>query len=79
MSIPAILGANILSLKDAFEAGIIWAETPLYLIGVAIAAGTGYACINLLRLIASRGKFGGFAYYCWIAGLLTLIAVLIRH
>ena len=79
MSIPAILGANILSLKDALEAGIIWSETPLYFIGVAIAAGTGYACIYLLKLIANRGKFGGFAYYCWIVGLLTLIAVLVRH
>lgn len=26
MSIPAILGANILSLKDAVSAGIIWAD-----------------------------------------------------
>ena len=35
MSIPAILGANILSLKDAM-ADIIWAEVPVYLAGVAV-------------------------------------------
>ncbi len=77
MSIPAILGANLLSLKDALETGIIWPEVPLYFIGVAVAAGAGYACINLLKIIAARGKFGGFAYYCWIVGLVTLIAELI--
>ena len=41
LSIPAILGANILSLKDAVEAGIIWADVPVYLVGVAVAAGVG--------------------------------------
>ncbi len=37
MSIPAILGANILSLKDAVT-DIIWADVPVYLVGVAVAA-----------------------------------------
>ena len=46
MSIPAILGANILSLKDAFEAGIIWADVPVYLVGVAVSAVVGYGCIR---------------------------------
>lgn len=73
MSIPAILGANILSLKDAFESGIIWADVPVYLIGVAVAAVTGYACIRLLKMIADKGRFGWFAYYCWGVGLLTLL------
>ena len=73
MSIPAILGANILSLKDAFEAGIIWGDVPVYLVGVAVAAASGYACIRLLKMIAAKGKFGAFAYYCWAVGLLTLV------
>lgn len=79
MSIPAVLGANILSLKDAFEAGIIWADVPAYLIGVLVAAVTGYACIRLLKYIANKGRFGAFAYYCWVVGLATLILTLIRH
>lgn len=73
MSIPAILGANILSLKDAFEAGIIWADVPVYLVGVAVSAVVGYACIRLLKMIAAKGKFGFFAYYCWAVGALTLL------
>jgi len=78
MSIPAILGANILSLKDAFEAGIIWAEVPVYLVGVAVSAVVGYACIRLLKMIAEKGKFGFFAYYCWAVGALTLILTILQ-
>ena len=78
LSIPAILGANILSLKDAVEAGIIWADIPVYLVGVAVSAVVGYACIRLLKMVADRGKFGFFAYYCWAVGALTLILTLIQ-
>lgn len=73
LSIPAVLGANILSLKDAAEAGIVWSEVPVYLVGVVTAAVVGYLCIRLLRMIADKGRFGAFAYYCWAVGLLTLV------
>ena len=73
LSIPAVLGANILSLKDAFEAGIVWGEVPIYLVGVVTAAVVGYLCIRLLKMIADKGRFGAFAYYCWAVGLLTLV------
>ena len=78
MSIPAILGANILSLKDAMET-VIWADLPVYLVGVAVAAVSGYACIRLLKMIAAKGKFGAFAYYCWAVGLVTLVATFLQH
>ena len=78
LSIPAILGANILSLKDTVEAGIIWADVPVYLVGVVVSAVVGYACIRLLKMIADRGKFGAFAYYCWAVGVLTLILTFIQ-
>lgn len=79
MSIPAILGANILSLKDAAEAGILWADVPVYLVGVLVSAVVGYACIRLLKMIAEKGRFGFFAYYCWAAGALTLVLTLIQN
>lgn len=79
MSIPAILGANLLSILDVItEGGVIWAEVPMYLVGVAVSAVSGYACLRLLKLIAEKGRFGWFAYYCWGIGLLTLIATLIK-
>ena len=70
LSIPAILGANILSLKDAVEAGIDWASVP---------AVVGYACIRLLKMIAAKGRFGWFAYYCWFAGAATLLLTIVTQ
>ena len=78
LSIPAVIGANILSLKDAIEAGIDWASVPAYLVGVAVAAVSGYACIRLLRYIADKGRFGAFAYYCWVVGALTLVLTVLH-
>lgn len=72
LSIPAVLGANLLTLVDALQAGVNWAELPVYLVGVLTAAVSGYLCLRLLRYIADKGRFGAFAYYCWAAGLLTL-------
>lgn len=78
LSIPAVIGANILSLKDAIDAGIDWASVPAYLVGVAVAAVSGYACIRLLRYIAEKGRFGAFAYYCWAVGALTLVLTVLH-
>ncbi len=77
MSIPAILGANILSIKDAFEAGVDMGAIPVYLAGMAVSAIVGYACIRLLKMIAASGRFGAFAYYCWGVGVLTLILTIV--
>ena len=77
LSIPAVLGANLLSLIDAVRAGINWPYVPMYLVGVAVAFVSGYLAIYFLRVIVQRGKFGGFAYYCWGVGLLTLILSLV--
>ena len=78
MSIPAIFGANILSIKDALET-VIWAEVPVYLVGVLVSAVVGYACIRLLKMIADKGKFGFFSYYCWTVGVLTIIMNLVLN
>ncbi|MGO5114925.1 undecaprenyl-diphosphate phosphatase [Candidatus Avoscillospira sp. LCP25S3_F1] len=77
MSIPAVLGANILSIVDAVKEGIDPSLLPMYLVGVVVAMVSGYASISLLRFIARKGRFGGFAYYCWGVGLVTLILSLI--
>ncbi|HJB13368.1 MAG TPA: undecaprenyl-diphosphate phosphatase [Candidatus Oscillibacter excrementigallinarum] len=78
MSIPAILGANLLTMIDAIQENtIIVSDIPVYLVGVAVAAVVGYACIRLLKMIADKGKFGWFAYYCWAAGLIVLALTLV--
>ena len=78
LSIPAVLGANILSLIDAVKEGIDWTLMPVYLVGVTVAAVSGYLAIRLLKYISQKGSFGGFAYYCWGIGLVTLILSLVK-
>lgn len=73
MSIPAVLGANILTMVDAFQAGIDWSLMPAILLGVAVAAVSGYFAIGLVNMLSNKGKFGNFAYYCWGVGILALI------
>ena len=74
LSIPAVLGANILQIKDVVAAGGIDVKLlPAYLLGVIVAAVSGYFSIRLVRMVADKGKFGAFAYYCWAAGALTVL------
>ena len=81
LSLPAIsqvCNERIESIEPHLTtAGIDWAEVPMYLCGVAAAFVFGYLAIFALNRIVQRGKFGGFCYYCWGAGLLTLILSLI--
>lgn len=77
MSIPTVLGACVFSVADAVGSGIVAAEVPLYLAGMAAAFVVGYIAIYLMRRMMQRSRFGGFAYYCWGAGLVTLILSLI--
>jgi len=73
LSIPAVLGANLISFIKLFSAGINWSYVPAYLIGTAVAMVMGVLSISLLQLIAKKGAFGKFRYYCWGAGLVTII------
>ena len=77
MSIPAVLGANLLTLVDAIRDGIDWSLVPAYLVGMAVAAISGISSIRLLHYVAKRGRFGGFAYYCWVVGVLAIILTMI--
>ena len=73
LSLPAVLGANILSLKDAVQEGVDWGMLPIYLVGMVVSAVVGYFAIRLVNLLTDKGKFGNFAYYCWGVGALALI------
>lgn len=77
MSLPAVLGANLLSFVDAAQEGIDWSSMPAYLVGTAVAMVTGIGAIALLKRISRSGRFGGFAYYCWVVGALSIILTMI--
>lgn len=78
LSIPAVLGANILHITDVVSEGVDPALIPAYLLGVAAAAISGYLSIRLVRMVADKGKFGAFSYYCWAVGILTLVLTAIQ-
>ena len=76
MSVPAVLGANLLSMIKALKNGVDWSYLGAYAVGTLVAFVVGYFCIQLLRRLLNAGKFGKFAYYMWGVGLFALIASL---
>ena len=75
LSLPAVLGATLLKVVRAFgDQGIDTSLLPKYIAGMVVAGVVGYFSIQLVRLLANKGKFGNFAYYCWIVGIVSLIA-----
>ena len=75
LSLPAVLGATLLKVvKVAGAGGVDVKLLPMYLTGMVIAGVVGYFSISLVKLLADKGKFGRFAYYCWAAGGIALIA-----
>lgn len=80
LSLPAVLGATLIKvIKTIGAEGVDTALLPKYIIGMVVAGVVGYFSIRLVQLLADKGKFGKFAYYCWFAGAAALIAVLIIH
>ena len=77
MSLPAVLGATLLKVLDVMEmeGGFPKENLPKYLLGMGIAAVVGYFSIQLVKLLASKGRFGAFAFYCWGAGALSLLLI----
>jgi len=80
LSIPAILGATVVTLYQALREGAYFFLFPIYLPGAAFAAVVGYFSINVLRRVVIKNGAAKFAYYCWGIGLLTMIlSIFIRN
>ena len=77
LSIPAIIGSMIVELYRAITSDYGFGPILIYLPGFIIAAVVGFFAIQLIRRMMKRGKFGSFAYYCWGAGVLTMILSLV--
>lgn len=72
LGIPAILVANIVEFKDAVQADAEIEILPT-IIGVAVAAAVGVACIKLLQWILKKDMWKYFGIYCLIIGTITII------
>jgi len=74
LSIPAILGALVLDLKDVHEVAL----APIsIIIGTLTAFITGYIALRGLLALLNRGRFVVFSYYCFgLGGLVLLIKII---
>ncbi len=79
MSLLSVLGAVLLSLVDVLKDGVESGILPACFAGMIVAGVTGYFSIKLLQKLVAKGKFGGFAYYCWGVGALSVVLSLILH
>jgi undecaprenyl-diphosphatase len=71
LSLPAIVGAEILSLKDSLETGgLVLDAATVY--GTLAAAVVGYGALIVLLRIVRQGRLYLFAPYCWAVGLIAL-------
>jgi len=73
MSIPAILGAVILQLKDFSMDMVSQSDLLNYLVGTIVAAAVGYFAIKTMLIVVRGKKFKYFAYYCFTIGTFALI------
>ena len=75
LSIPAILGAVALKIRDIEETTI-----PFYIVGAGMLAAfiVGYIALRFLLVVLNRGKFSLFSYYCIALGLISLLIALIQ-
>ena len=71
LSIPAILGALILSLDSPAMQTTV--SGGMFVMGTVTAAIVGFAALKVLLQLVSRGRLHLFAPYCWIIGTVTLI------
>jgi len=76
LSIPAILGAALVQVKDitTFDT-----STVVLIAGFVSAVIFGYLAIKLLLKIIKERTLMIFAYYCWIVGVAVIIISLFMH
>lgn len=77
MSLPAVIGAMLLQLKDMTLRTIPSVISAPYLAGTAISALVGYICIKFLIRLIKQNKLHYFAYYCFAVGLIVIGAYFI--
>jgi undecaprenyl-diphosphatase len=73
MSIPAILGAVVLEVKDFSMDMVTQNQLMNYMVGTVIAAAVGFFAIKTMLVIVRGKKFKYFAYYCFAVGVLAIL------
>lgn len=71
LSLPAIGGAALLTLKDWFDGSVVFGIE--HLVGGVAAGLSGYGALIFLLKMVLKGKLSWFAFYCAAAGITALI------
>lgn len=74
LSIPAILGAAVVQLKDLSGGSI---EIGACIAGFIVAVISGYFAISFLLKLVRERSLDIFAYYCWIVGIIVFVGSLL--
>ena len=72
ISLPAIAGAMLLSLKD-INGQDIAVNGGAYLLALIISAAVGYVCIRWMLQLLKKDKFIYFGYYCAVIGAVAVV------
>ena len=70
LSIPAVLGANLM---EIIKAGSGFLITQQYIVGIICSFVSGLLCIKLLLKVLYAKKLKYFGYYCILVGVVSLI------
>lgn len=70
LSIPAVIGANILTFNDLANSNI---SGLLIVIGIVVTTVTGLLALFLLKNLVLKRKLYYFGFYCIVASILALI------
>ena len=77
-SIPALLGAGVLALKDLFEQPDFVSFLPSLVVGTLAAAVVGFVCIHWLLGFIAKRTMDVFVWYRVIAGVVILAVLFWR-
>ena len=72
LSIPAIVGAVLLKLKDVGEITI---APTVIIAGTLTSFIVGYIALRFLLALLNRGKFSIFSYYCFALGIVAALSI----
>lgn len=72
LSIPAILGAALLTLKDVTARDV--SQLPALITGALTSCVVGYLSLKFLVYIVNRGRLHLFAPYVWAVGLIAVLS-----
>ncbi|MDO5422853.1 MAG: undecaprenyl-diphosphate phosphatase [Eubacteriales bacterium] len=73
MSIPAILGAAVLELKDIGNETISAGMVGNCIVGAIVAGAVGFVCMKTMLVVVRKKSFKGFATYCIAVGIVAIV------